>query len=56
VRAFPEKYLDLRHHLIHHYTFHRMGKRKTQKDPEALPDAPEASNKRKNDDSDSDEV
>ncbi|KAF1948919.1 hypothetical protein CC80DRAFT_599352 [Byssothecium circinans] len=32
-----------------------MGKRKTQKDPEALPDAPEASNKRKNDDSDSDE-
>lgn len=33
-----------------------MGKRKTQKDPEALPDAPEVNNKRKNDDSDSDEV
>ncbi|PVH95243.1 hypothetical protein DM02DRAFT_618048 [Periconia macrospinosa] len=32
-----------------------MGKRKIQKDPEDLPDAPEASNKRKNDDSDSDE-
>ncbi|KAF2682228.1 hypothetical protein K458DRAFT_342659 [Lentithecium fluviatile CBS 122367] len=32
-----------------------MGKRKTQKDPEELPDAAEGKNKRKNDDSDSDE-
>ncbi|KAF2645903.1 hypothetical protein P280DRAFT_465642 [Massarina eburnea CBS 473.64] len=32
-----------------------MGKRKTPKDPEALPDAPEANSKRKNDDSESDD-
>ncbi|KAF1972149.1 hypothetical protein BU23DRAFT_590257 [Bimuria novae-zelandiae CBS 107.79] len=32
-----------------------MAKRKSQKDPEDLPDAPDGKNKRKNDDSDSDE-
>ncbi|KAJ4352416.1 Mss4p nuclear export [Didymosphaeria variabile] len=32
-----------------------MAKRKTQKDPEDLPDAPDGKSKRKNDDSDSDE-
>jgi hypothetical protein len=33
-----------------------MAKRKSQKDPEDLPDAPDGKGKRKNDDSDSDEV
>ena len=35
---------------------HTMAKRKSQKDPEDLPDAPDGRIKRKNDDSDSDEV